>query len=188
MNEINSSELKKVKRKSSGIMSKVLSVLFTILLIGLITGTIVGAAFALYLRSFVDISIDDILLLSTDQDQNTQLYYMDYTDRANRIGEAVLIEDQKLSAGEKITVVNNMGYGNIQDTEYFILDPESPYELPQMLTGSEDSVAYPEAPGKYIAKIPWSYYVWNDPSNPTPEELIGRLSGHMTFYCILVVE
>ncbi len=100
MNEINSSELKKVKRKSSGIMSKVLSVLFTILLIGLITGTIVGAAFALYLRSFVDISIDDILLLSTDQDQNTQLYYMDYTDRANRIGEAVLIEDQKLSAGE----------------------------------------------------------------------------------------
>ena len=81
-----------------------------------------------------------------------------------------------------------MGYGNIQDTEYFILDPESPYELPQMLTGSEDSVAYPEAPGKYIAKIPWSYYVWNDPSNPTPEELIGRLSGHMTFYCILVVE
>ncbi|MBQ8696186.1 MAG: transglycosylase domain-containing protein, partial [Clostridia bacterium] len=89
----------KAKGRSS-IWSKVLSVLFTILLIGLITGTIVGAAFALYLRSFIDISIDDILLLSTDQDQTTQLYYMDYTDRANRIGEAVLIEDQQLSAGE----------------------------------------------------------------------------------------
>ena len=95
-----SSEPKTERRRSSGILSKVLSVLFTVMLIGLITGTIVGAAFALYLRSFVDISVDDILLLSTDQDQATQIYYMDYTDRANRIGEAVLIEDQSLSAGE----------------------------------------------------------------------------------------
>ncbi|MCI8331216.1 MAG: hypothetical protein HFE78_00080, partial [Clostridiales bacterium] len=64
-----------------------MSVLCTLLLIGLITGTIVGAAFALYLHSFVNISVDDILLLSTGQDMTTQLYYTEYTDRANRIGE-----------------------------------------------------------------------------------------------------
>ena len=91
-------------RKKTGagnaVLSRILSVLFTILLVMLITGTIVGAAFALYLNSFVDISVDDILLLSTGQDQSTQLYYMNYTDRVNRIGTPVLVEDQNLSGGE----------------------------------------------------------------------------------------
>lgn len=94
------------KGKSSGIVSKILSVLCTLFLIMLITGTIVGAAFALYLRSFVDISVDDVLLLSSEQDQSTQIYYMDYSDRANRVGEPVLLEDQNLSAGENRVWVN----------------------------------------------------------------------------------
>lgn len=88
------------REKHSNVFSKIMSVLCTILLIGLITGTIVGAAFALYLHSFVNISVDDILLLSTDQDLTTQLYYTEYTDRANRIGESKPLENQNLSAIE----------------------------------------------------------------------------------------
>ncbi len=91
---------KRADRMSPGCLSRIMSVLFTMFLICLITGTIVGAAFALYLRSFVNVSVDDILLLSSGQDLTTRIYYMDYSDRANRIGEAVEIEDQSLSASE----------------------------------------------------------------------------------------
>ena len=95
---------RKMKRRADntrpGCFSKFLSFLFTLLLIMLITGTIVGAAFALYLKSFVNVSVDDILLLSSGQDLTTRIYYMDYSDRANRIGDAVEIEDQSLSASE----------------------------------------------------------------------------------------
>jgi len=66
-----------------------LEVIFTLILIGLIAGTIVGITFALYIRDNIDASVDMIDDFATEQNLTTKFYYMDYTDRQNRKGEAV---------------------------------------------------------------------------------------------------
>ncbi|MBQ4575759.1 MAG: transglycosylase domain-containing protein [Clostridia bacterium] len=81
--------------------SLIITVIMTILLIGLITVVIVGGAFAIYISSFVDASVDDFDKLSTSQNLTTRIYYMDYEDPTNRInGVPVEIEDQRLDSGE----------------------------------------------------------------------------------------
>ena len=80
----------------------VLDVIITILLICAITGIIVVTAFAVYDNNYVDPTFDDSLII-TDTSKTSQLYYMSYTDRDNRVGEAVEIEDQVL-VGEEYSI------------------------------------------------------------------------------------
>ncbi|MBE6658143.1 MAG: PBP1A family penicillin-binding protein [Ruminococcaceae bacterium] len=77
--------------------SWVLNILMTVALIGMITGTIVGGVFALWIKNYVDPTIDTSLL-TTSQDLTTQLYYMDYSE--NPLGVPVEIEDQRLHSTE----------------------------------------------------------------------------------------
>ena len=79
------------------IFSWVLNILMTVALIGMITGTIVGGVFALWIKNYVDPTIDTSLL-TTSQDLTTQLYYMDYSE--NPLGVPVEIEDQRLHSTE----------------------------------------------------------------------------------------
>lgn len=72
-----------------------LDIIVTVLLICAVTGIIVGTAFAIYIKNNIDPTFDDSLII-TSTNKTSQLYYMDYTDRENRIGEPVLIEDQQL--------------------------------------------------------------------------------------------
>ena len=76
------------------------NILMTVLLIALITGTIVGGAFALYIKNYIDADIEDFELFSTDQNLTTTMYYMDWEDRTNRIGTMVQINDIKLYGSE----------------------------------------------------------------------------------------
>ncbi len=87
------------------IMSYILIVLLTLMLIGLITGTIVGAAFALYIKNYVDIDISEFVVMSTGQSETSKIYYMDYTDRENRIGTPVELTSGRLYAAEDRTYV-----------------------------------------------------------------------------------
>lgn len=73
----------------------ILDVLVTVLLVCAVTGIIVATAFAIYIKNNIDPTFDDSLII-TSIDKTSQLYYMDYVDRENRIGEPVLIEDQQL--------------------------------------------------------------------------------------------
>ena len=73
----------------------ILDVLVTVLLVCAVTGNIVATAFAIYIKNNIDPTFDDLLII-TSIDKTSQLYYMDYVDRENRIGEPVLIEDQQL--------------------------------------------------------------------------------------------
>lgn len=97
-------EKKKVKDKEPNVFKRVLSsiaiVLLTILLIGFITGTIVVGAFAIYIKNYIDPVIDDFDTISTDQKLSSKIYYMNYTDRENRTGEAVEIEGEALYGSE----------------------------------------------------------------------------------------
>jgi len=79
------------------IFSWVLNILMTVALIGMITGTIVGGVFALWIKNYVDPTVDTSLL-TTSQDLTTQLYYMDYSE--NPLGVPVEIEDQRLHSTE----------------------------------------------------------------------------------------
>ena len=79
------------------ILSWVLNILITIGLIAMITGTIVAGVFALWIKNYVDPSID-VSNLTTDQDLTTRLYYMDYSEDPD--GVPVEMEDQRLYQSE----------------------------------------------------------------------------------------
>lgn len=87
------------------ILTYICNILLTVFLICLLTGTVVGGAFAIYVKNYVDADLDGFNLLASDQDLTTKIYYMDYTDRENRIGEAVELVDQRIySAQNRIWV------------------------------------------------------------------------------------
>lgn len=92
------------------IFTYILNIIMTVLLIALITGTIIGVAFGIYVKNYIDVDVSEIKMLSTNQDMTTRLYYMDYSDRTNRIGTPVEIENQQLFSSENRTWVS---YNNI---------------------------------------------------------------------------
>lgn len=81
------------------VLSYILNALLTILLIGFITGIIVMIAFAVYVKNYIDPEIDPALF-KVNSTQTTKVYYMDYTDRENRVGEPVEIKDEQLYGSE----------------------------------------------------------------------------------------
>lgn len=80
--------------------SYLLNAVLTLLLIGLICGLIIGAVFALYIKNHVDTEIDTSVLSTSGTDSTTRIYYMDYTDRENRVGTPVEIEDQRIYSSD----------------------------------------------------------------------------------------
>lgn len=80
--------------------SYVLNSVLTLLLIGLICALIIGATFALYIKNYVDTSIDMSMISTSATDSTTRIYYMDYTDRENRVGSPVEIEDQRIYSSD----------------------------------------------------------------------------------------
>lgn len=93
---------KNVKKKNVAgkVVSVIFSVLLTIMLIGIITGTIVAGVFAIYIKEHIDPVIEDFDRISTDQNLTTKIYYMDYTDRKNRIGTPVEISAERIHGSE----------------------------------------------------------------------------------------
>lgn len=82
------------------IFSYFMNILLTVLLIGLITGIIVCTVFAIYVNTYLDLTVDPDQFVTVNQDSTTRMYYMDYEtqeDRLNRNGTLVEIEDQRLS-------------------------------------------------------------------------------------------
>lgn len=76
-----------------------LNAFLTVMLVGIITLIIVGSAFAIYVKNNVDIKIDETKFELNSTNTTTKLYYYEYSDRENRIGEAVELEDARLYGG-----------------------------------------------------------------------------------------
>lgn len=89
-----------VGRVFTRILSYLCNVLLTLLLIGIMTGAVVGGAFMIYVKNYIDPDLESFDLLVTDSSMTTKIYYMDYTDRENRIGTPVELEDQRLYGTE----------------------------------------------------------------------------------------
>ena len=101
---------KEVTVKERSLLRKILSgiaiTLLTIFLIMFITGMIVAGAFAYYIKNYIDPVIDDFDTISTDQKLSSKMYYMDYTDRENRVGTAIEIDNETLHGSENRIWVN----------------------------------------------------------------------------------
>lgn len=81
------------------ILTVILNVFLTILLIGMITGIIVGTVFSLYMKNYIDPTMDTSLLVTAGKDTTTRIYYTEYAteeDRINGIGTDVELENQRL--------------------------------------------------------------------------------------------
>ncbi len=72
----------------------VFSILMTIGLIAVITGTIVGGAFLLYAKNYLDTSVDDFDALLKDKNMTTMVSYV------NENGEIVELTSERLNAAE----------------------------------------------------------------------------------------
>ena len=95
---------KKSPRRAVSTLGKFFGYLFsaimTIVLVCFITGIIVGCVFAIYVSNYIDPTIDESLLITSTGEQTTKLYYYDFTDRANRVGEPVEIKDARIYGAE----------------------------------------------------------------------------------------
>ncbi len=81
------------------ILSYILNAILTIVLICFITGIFVATVLAVYIKNNIDPEVDlDLFHMNTNQ--TSKVYYMDYTDRENRIGEMVEIKDEQLFGSE----------------------------------------------------------------------------------------
>ena len=81
------------------ILSYILNALLTVVLICFITGIIVATVFAVYVKNYIDPTIDPAIF-RVNSSQTTKIYYMDYSDRENRIGSMVEIKDEQLYGSE----------------------------------------------------------------------------------------
>ena len=81
-------------------LSYIINILLTVLLIGLITGMVVGSTFAYYVKNYIDADISEFDMINTGQNMTTKIYYMNWSDRENRIGVPVEVDNQRLYGPE----------------------------------------------------------------------------------------
>ena len=74
--------------------STLLNILLTTLLVMGVTGVIVGCAFMRYLYNYVDATVEEFDMITTEQDRTTMIYYVDEN------GDYVEMEDQRLHSDE----------------------------------------------------------------------------------------
>ncbi|HHX54301.1 MAG TPA: hypothetical protein GX704_05255 [Clostridiales bacterium] len=98
--------LKLAGRAVGKIFSYIINILLTLLLIGVMTGAVVGGAFAIYVKNYINPDLEAFEYMANDQSKTTRIYYMDYTDRTNRIGRAVELEDERIYGSENRTWIS----------------------------------------------------------------------------------
>ena len=91
--------LRRIGKITLRVLSYIANVLLTVLLVGTLCAVIIGTVFCIYIKNYVDPTIDSSLFATASSDKTTRVYYMDYEtedDRINGNGTPVEIEDQRL--------------------------------------------------------------------------------------------
>ncbi len=84
------------KEKKPGSKGKIFRFIGTCALCAFLTLAFCIAAFAIYVQNSPDLSVNEFSVMAKAQDRTTKLYYMSYTDRASRTGQAVELEGEAL--------------------------------------------------------------------------------------------
>lgn len=87
------------KATTAKVIRGVVNSLLTILLVGMITGTIVGMALFIYIKDYINTDYD-IENLKLNLDQTTSIYYMDYADEDRTVGNWVEWENERIHGSE----------------------------------------------------------------------------------------
>ena len=76
----------------------VVDVLITVAIIGGITGILVACAMTIYIKNYVstEVDVEQFRVAVTAGTKTTSIYCYDFTDRANRVGDAVLMSNEKI--------------------------------------------------------------------------------------------
>ena len=82
------------KQKKSPIMKGLLRALCIVSIILVAIVMIVTLIFAIYIEKYIDKSVDDELFDGLSNGSSSKLYYYEFSDRENRVGEAVQIDDE----------------------------------------------------------------------------------------------
>lgn len=77
----------------------ILKAILIILIIMTVVISVVGLVFAIYVEKNIEKSIDETLFGSVGSDGVTKLYYYDFEDRENRVGEAHELVEQEIYGG-----------------------------------------------------------------------------------------
>ncbi|MBQ8141324.1 MAG: transglycosylase domain-containing protein [Clostridia bacterium] len=93
------------KRKKKGFWKGLLKFFTVTALILTVTATIVGLVFAIYIEKNIEKSVDETLFAVVGAESATKLYYYDFSDRENRVGEAVEISEEELYGGYRCEYV-----------------------------------------------------------------------------------
>ena len=92
-----------MKEKKVGFIKKffkrLLKTFTVILFIIMLTGLFTGLVFAIYVDKNIDKSVDESLFTVVGSKSSTKLYYYNFSDRENRIGEAVELTEEELYGG-----------------------------------------------------------------------------------------
>ena len=89
----------KKRRIGGSIFKGIISVFLTLILIGIISGSIMAAFLAVYIKENIDTEYD-IENLKMDLNQTTSIYYMEYTDDHHTEGKWVELEEERLHGSE----------------------------------------------------------------------------------------
>jgi len=104
--------MKNKKEKGKRILFFCLKLLTVFSLVTAVSLTAVGLCFAIYVEKNIEKEIDEELFSSVGSGSSTKLYYYDFSDRENRVGEAVLLGDEELYGGYRCEYVS---YESIPD-------------------------------------------------------------------------
>ena len=86
--------LRRVGKITLRVLSYIANVLLTLLLVGTLCAVIIGTVFCIYIKNYVDPTIDSSLFATASSDKTTRVYYMDYETEEvilNGIGNRVFI-------------------------------------------------------------------------------------------------
>ena len=85
-----------MEKSKSNIIKRILRPIVIVAIIFIITAMVVGLVFAVYIEKNVEKSIDETIFTPVGMGSSTKIYYYDFTDRENRIGEIKEISDKEL--------------------------------------------------------------------------------------------
>lgn len=88
-------------------MKILIDVLLTVIIIGGITGILVACVFTIYIKNYVvtEVDVDQFRVSVTAGTKTTSIYCYDFTDRANRVGTAELMSNERIIGGSDSTYI-----------------------------------------------------------------------------------
>lgn len=90
-----------------GFVRRAVKILLVICIVLTVAATVIGIAFAIYVEKYVEKEINAELFYAVGSDTETKLFYYEYDDRTNRIGEAEELTEEALYGGYRCKHVNS---------------------------------------------------------------------------------